>query len=98
ERNGHDVVAAGDDESALALSRHHKGRIDLLVTDVVMARMQGTELAGAILAERPGIIVVYMSGYAKEAFGNPAVRPIALIEKPFGEEELLEVLRLHMPD
>jgi len=44
------------------------------------------------------MIVVYMSGYAKEAFGNPAVRPIALIEKPFGEDELLEVLRLHMPD
>ena len=98
ERKGYEVVASGDGQSALALSRRHKGRIDLLLTDVVMPTMQGTELADALRAQRPGIVVTYMTGYAKEAFGNPAVRPVALIAKPFGEDELLEALRLHMPD
>ena len=98
ERNGYDVVVAGDGQSALALSRHHGGTIDLLLTDVVMPAMQGTELADAIRLQRPGIAVVYMTGYSKEALGDPGMRPVALVEKPFDEQTLLEVLRRHLPD
>jgi two-component system cell cycle sensor histidine kinase/response regulator CckA len=98
ERNSYDVVAAGDGQAALALSRHHEGPIDLLLTDVVMPAMQGTELADAIRLQRPGIVVVYMTGYSKDALADPGMRPVALVEKPFDEETLLEVLRLHLPN
>ncbi len=98
ERNGYDVVVAGDGQSALALSRHYSGTIHLLLTDVVMPAMQGTELADAIRRQRPGIAVVYMTGYSKEALEDPGMRPVALVEKPLDEETLLDVLRRHLPD
>ncbi len=95
ERNGFVVLDAGDGQSALELSRGHEGAIDVLLTDVVMPQMQGTELADAIRLERPDVAVVYMTGYAKEAFRDRGVRPVALVEKPVAEEQLLEVLRQH---
>lgn len=97
ERNGYAVVDAGDGAGAIALSAGHDGHIDLLLTNVVMPTMQGTELADAITTQRPGIVVVYMSGYARDAFGDHGARPIAFIEKPIEEKELLEVLREHLP-
>jgi two-component system, cell cycle sensor histidine kinase and response regulator CckA len=97
ERNGYAVVDAGDGQAALTLSRLHPGRIDLLLTDVVMPSMQGTELADAISTQRPGVVVVYMSGHALSAFGDESARPIAFLEKPFGEEDLLTVLQEHLP-
>ncbi len=97
ERNGYAVLAAGDGEAALEVSRDHDGAIDVLLTDVVMPRMQGTELADAIRLQRPEIAVIYMTGYAKEAFRDRGVRPVALVEKPVTEEHLLEVLRQHAP-
>jgi two-component system, cell cycle sensor histidine kinase and response regulator CckA len=98
ERNGYAVLDAGDGEAAVELSHDHHGAIDVLLTDVVMPRMQGTELADTIRLQRPDIAVVYMTGYAKEAFRDRAVRPVALVEKPVTEEQLLEVLRLYQPD
>jgi signal transduction histidine kinase len=93
ERHSYSVLVAADGPSAIALSREHDGDIHFLLTDVVMPRMQGTELADAILAERPDIVVIYMTGYARDAFGGSGTRPTALIEKPFREEDLLAVLR-----
>jgi DNA-binding NtrC family response regulator len=98
ERNGYAVVDAGDGEGAIALSEGHSGHIDLLLTNVVMPTMQGTELADAISAQRPGIVVVYMSGHALSAFGDHHARPIAFIEKPFREEDLRKILEEHLPD
>jgi PAS domain S-box-containing protein len=95
ERHGYSVLVAADGPAAIALSKDHQGDIDILLTDVVMPRMQGTELADAIRAERPDIVVVYMTGYARDAFGDSGTRPTALIEKPFREDELLAVLRQH---
>lgn len=97
ERNGYTVLAAGDGEAALEVSRDYDGVIDILLTDVVMPRMQGTELADAIRLQRPEIAIVYMTGYAKEAFRDRGVRPVALVEKPVTEEQLLEVLRQQLP-
>jgi two-component system cell cycle sensor histidine kinase/response regulator CckA len=93
ERHGYAVLVAADGPSAIALSREHDGAIDVLLTDVVMPRMQGTELADAIATERPDIVVVFMTGYARDAFADSGARPTALIEKPFREEELLAVLQ-----
>ena len=97
ERNGYAVLDAGDGQAALELSRDHDGPIDLLLTDVVMPRMQGTELADAIRLQRPEIAVVYMTGYAREAFRDRGVRPVALVEKPVTEAHLLDMLREHLP-
>ncbi len=95
ERNGFDVVAAADGPAAVELGRH-AGAIDLLLTDAVMPEMPGIEVADAIRAQHPQAVVVYMSAYAKEAFRDGA-RPVALIEKPFDEAQLLEVLGRHLP-
>jgi two-component system cell cycle sensor histidine kinase/response regulator CckA len=97
ERNEYAVLDAGNGEAALELSRDHDGVIDALVTDVVMPRMQGTELADALRLERPEIAVVYLTGYAKDAFRDRGVRPVALVEKPVSEEQLLGVLREQLP-
>lgn len=98
ERNGYNVLTAGDGEAALASSRTFDGVIDVLLTDVVMPRMQGTELADALRLQRPDVVVVYMTGYAKEAFRERGVRPIALVEKPVSEETLLDVIRSFLPN
>ena len=98
ERSGYAVLEAGDGEAALDVSNEYDGIIDVLLTDVVMPRMQGTELADAIRLQRPEIVIIYMTGYAKEAFRDRGVRPVALVEKPVTEEHLLEVLRQHLPD
>jgi two-component system, cell cycle sensor histidine kinase and response regulator CckA len=95
ERNGFDVLVAADGPAAVELGRH-AGDIDLLLTDAVMPAMPGIELADAIRAQHPQTVVVYMSAYAKEAFRDGA-RPVALIEKPFDEAQLLEVLGRHLP-
>jgi two-component system cell cycle sensor histidine kinase/response regulator CckA len=95
ERNGFEVLDAGDGPAAVELARRHAGDIDLLLTDAVMPDMPGIELADAILAQHPQTVVVYMSAYAKKAFRDGA-RPVALIEKPFDEAQLLEVLGEHL--
>ncbi len=98
EDNGFAVLETGDGESAIALSRHHEGPIDLLLTDVVLPAMQGVDLADAIRAQHPAVVVVYMSGYARDAFGEGGVRPAAFLESPFEGWELLRVLARYFPD
>jgi two-component system cell cycle sensor histidine kinase/response regulator CckA len=92
ERHGYAVFTADDGEAALELSRTFDGVIDVLLTDVVMPRMQGTELADALRVQRPDVTVVYMTGYATEAFRERGVRPTALVEKPVSEGSLLDVI------
>lgn len=97
ERNGWNVLDTADGEEALALSRDHPGRIDLLMTDVVLPAMQGAEVADGVRSARPGVVVVYMSGYARDAFAERGSRPSAFLEKPFDEAQLLSVLQRHLP-
>jgi DNA-binding response OmpR family regulator len=59
---GHFVLSAADGHEGLELSRKYPGRIDLLVTDVDMPRMNGTDLCGHLKEERPGIKILVMSG------------------------------------
>ncbi len=94
ERAGYRVLEASDPRFALMLAREHEGPIDLLLTDVVMPRMSGPELAQQLSAERPGLRVLFMSGYADE----PMVRRglldsgVHFLPKPVTPDQLLSAV------
>jgi two-component system, cell cycle sensor histidine kinase and response regulator CckA len=95
-RKGHRVLIARNGREALELSESFQGEIDLLVTDVVMPEIGGRELARRIELERPGIRILYMSGYSEEAVTQHGVLGpgTAFLEKPFTPEALIERIRL----
>ena len=91
-RKGFHVLAANDGQSALEITAAYPDEIHLLLTDLIMPRMLGKELAERITALRPAIQVLFMSGYAQPMLtveGNlgPGV---ALLDKPFSEASLLK--------
>jgi CheY-like chemotaxis protein len=92
---GFTVLSASDLPQALALSRAHPGRIDLLLTDVVLPGGDGTQVHDAIAAERPDIRVLYMSGYAQSQIarrqGWDARAPF--LEKPFRPGQLADKVK-----
>ena len=92
---GYRVIEAPGGEQALKVIGAYTEKIDLLLTDVVMPGLNGRELADQILALRPGIKVLYMSGYADNAIVQYGVmKPgLAFIEKPFSPETLAETIR-----
>ena len=87
ERRGFLVLACADGPSALATAAEHDGPIDVLLTDVVMPGLRGPEVAERVAASRPGIRVLYMSGYA-DADLIGSIDGDALVEKPFAVDEL----------
>jgi len=88
---GHQVFEAGDASEALEISRKTQGSIDLLLTDVIMPGISGKKLADALLAERPGIGVLYMSGYTDGEIATQGVleQGTAILRKPFTRAELM---------
>jgi PAS domain S-box-containing protein len=94
ERHGYTVLACADGAEAVALAETHAAGIELLLTDVVMPGLHGYEVAERVSASRPEIKILYMSGYAEEAFvDHPAVTASALIEKPFAVDALARRVR-----
>jgi CheY-like chemotaxis protein len=89
---GYRVITAPDGEAALRIVDEHAGEIDLLLTDVVMPGMLGKEVATRVSAARPGIAVLYMSGYAQGVIGpiGDLATGHPIIDKPFTEAALLE--------
>ena len=89
-RAGYTVLEAQDGEEALQMVRRHAGHIDLVITDVVMARLGGLELARRVAGERPGLPILLMSGYNTEEM--PADDPtIGFLQKPFTPNALLQL-------
>jgi two-component system cell cycle sensor histidine kinase/response regulator CckA len=88
---GYHVIAAASGAEAVEIARTHDGPIDLLVTDIVMPHMLGTEAARRIRAIKPSAAVLYMSGYAWPVHASEGrLDPdVALVEKPFSAAELL---------
>ena len=95
ERQGYRVLAAANAAAALELVQRDGGPIDLLFTDIVMPGMSGPELATRVRAARPGIGVVYTSGYSEEAAMRLGVRQAehAYVAKPYSAEVLLRTVR-----
>jgi signal transduction histidine kinase/CheY-like chemotaxis protein len=93
-RAGHEVLLAEDGKRALEVARNHPGNVDVLVTDVVMSRMGGPELARALLSERPGLRVLFVSGYSwnEELPDSDPSGGIAYLRKPFSPPELVQKL------
>lgn len=92
---GYTVLTASGGGAALEICAREQ-RIDLLLSDVVMPEMLGPEVVRRVTALRPGIKVLYMSGYIHQAIGgaDPALtEDIALVEKPFSAEALLTGVR-----
>jgi hypothetical protein len=102
-RNGYHVITAENGPEALDIARGYPGEIHLLVTDVVMPRMLGREVAERMLVIKPEIEVLFMSGYARPVLASQGrLDPnVALVEKPFSEADLLakagQVLDGHFP-
>jgi hypothetical protein len=89
-KGGYRVLEASDPRTALEICRAEGDSIDVLLTDVVMPGMSGPELAREVQALRPGIAVLFMSGFAG---GHPDANQQLLLKKPFTPEQLLEALQ-----
>ncbi|MGC1108006.1 MAG: PAS domain S-box protein [Candidatus Acidiferrales bacterium] len=94
-QEGYEVLEAQNAEDALKLARTHAGGIQLLFTDVVMAGMSGRQLAEEMQKLRPGIRVLYMSGYTDEAIVHHGLlgRGMVLLQKPFTLNSLAVKIR-----
>ena len=89
-RAGYNVLTASSAAAALELAGAYEGSIELLLTDVVMPRMRGNQLALALRVLRPGVRVVYMSGFAGPIVEDAmSLESAEFIDKPFTARELL---------
>ncbi len=94
-RAGYEVLEAGNAGEALAVASAHKGRIDLLLTDVIMPGLSGVELASRLKAIRKDVNVLYMSGYTDNAIARNGLLAdeASFLQKPFTPEDLLRKVR-----
>jgi PAS domain S-box-containing protein len=93
-RDGYNVLEAEDGVAALELSRAFSGSIHLVLTDVVMPRMRGPVLAAEIVKQRPGIAVIFLSGYTEEVISqSDKITGFTLVEKPYTAQALLHSIR-----
>jgi len=92
---GYTVLTASDGLEALEVLGHHPGDVQLLITDVVMPKMSGRELAARVTALRPDIRVLYSSGYAADAMGEDGVigEGINFLAKPYEPSRLADAVR-----
>jgi CheY-like chemotaxis protein len=95
EEHGYRVVEAAAGSEAIEIGHRHPDPIHLLVTDVVMPGMNGRQVADAMLAARPGLRVLYMSGYTDDVIAHRGVldQGTLFLSKPFSAQALLRRVR-----
>ena len=95
ESYGYTVLAAVDGIEALALAAAHEGPIDVLLTDVVMPRMSGRELADRLVVARPELRLLFTSGYPADTVLRHGIAEsrVDFIQKPFVADELAAAIR-----
>ena len=95
ERDGYKVLLASTPREAMRIAENHNAPIHVLLTDVVMPEMNGRQLSEELLAKRPAMKVLYMSGYTNGILSEHAFKPeeVAFLEKPFSHEALSRKVR-----
>ena len=94
-KNGYTVLEASNAEDAVAVCKTHNARVHLLITDLVLPRMNGRELAEHLSEVYPGIKTLFMSGYTDDATLKDGVleNRAVFLQKPFNMETLLRKVR-----
>ena len=93
-RQGYQVLEAATPGAAMAMVERHQGDIDLLVTDVVMPEMNGPALAQRLVAARPGMRILFVSGYAERILPlDSSNRNVGFLGKPFQASALAAKVR-----
>ncbi len=95
EQLGYRVLQAGNGAEALAAAQENGGRIDLLLTDVVMPGMNGSELAEQLVLHQPDIKVLFMSGYTDDTISRHGIvdEEVSFIAKPYTPLALAQKVR-----
>jgi two-component system, cell cycle sensor histidine kinase and response regulator CckA len=92
--NGYDVLEASNGGAALAAYERNAHKINMVLTDVVMPQMTGFELGQELEGRKPGLKILYMSGYRDNAIGGAESEPPkAFLHKPFTPDVLLTKVR-----
>ena len=92
QHEGYFVISAADGHEGLELSRKYPGAIDLVITDVEMPRMNGTDMCGHLMEERPGIKMLVMSGRDIREIVRPNAN-MPFLPKPFKGKTLKAKVR-----
>jgi two-component system cell cycle sensor histidine kinase/response regulator CckA len=90
---GYDILEAGDGAQALELAATHPGHIDLLLTDVIMPKINGFALATKLVQERSRMAVLYMSGYMESSMLAAKDSKAVLLHKPFSSTHLVNAVK-----
>lgn len=89
-QDGFRVLEAADGVEALELLQSRPEELDIVVSDIVMPRMNGVELMEALSVSHPYVPVVLMSGYANDELRELGIAaPCSILAKPFSQERLL---------
>ena len=92
-KQGFRIIEAADGSEALEAAADGATQVDLLLTDVIMPKINGLVLAQRLLQQRPGTCVVYMSGYVEQTMLPPRPPESSWLQKPFSAETLTAIVR-----
>jgi hypothetical protein len=94
EKSGFSVIEAEDGRDGLAVASSHEGEIDVVVTDLMMPRMNGGEFAEALAQSHPSLRVVFTSGYTDDAVVRRGLvnATHAFVQKPFTGDKLVRTI------
>src|SRR5205085_4874656 len=91
-RANYNVLEAENGEAALKLAESHPGKIDLVITDMFMPGLRGPEVVQKLAMTRPGLRVLFMSGYADPDLGTAVPAGANFLNKPFSGADLAKTV------
>ena len=96
--HGHTVLEASHGAEVLAVVRMRRGNLDLVLSDVVMPEMNGTELAATLVRDYPGLPVILMSAYAPAGLTQvgPDSHKVPVLQKPFAPGQVEELIQVSL--